>query len=439
MLRRLVQPLCCGFIMLILAAPLAADDWPQWLGPQRDSVWRESGIIEKFPEGGPKVLWRVPVAGGYAGPAVAGDRVLVCDFVPEGSGNNDPNNRSQVVGKERVLCFDRNSGQPLWKHEYPCTYDISYPAGPRATPTVDGELVYTLGAEGDLTCLELAPGKVRWQLNFKKQFGAPTPIWGFCSHPLVDGDTLFTLAGGPGSVAIALDKRTGALRWKALDAPDAGYCPPMMIEAGGRKQLVVWHPKSLNGLDPASGQTYWSVPLEPDYGMSIVAPRRSGPYLFAGGVIHKGVMLRLADDKPAVEELWRTSRKIGIGPVHSPVIPYGELLYGVNREGDLTGLEPATGKRLWETFEATSGRRTNSATAFMVRNDDRFFIFNDLGYLIIARLAPDGYHEIDRAKILEPTNEAFGRPVVWSHPAYAHRSIFARNDQELVCISLAKD
>src|SRR5437763_5078719 len=133
-----------------------ADDWPQWLGPQRDGVWREAGIVEKFPEGGPKVLWRTPIQGGYAGPAVADGRVYVTD-------------RVVTPPQERVLCLDEKSGKVLWKHAYECRYaGIQYPAGPRTTPLVRGGKVYTLGAAGDLFRFDAATGKVIWSKNFRK-------------------------------------------------------------------------------------------------------------------------------------------------------------------------------------------------------------------------------------------------------------------------------
>jgi outer membrane protein assembly factor BamB len=164
---------------------LCADDWPQWMGPKRDSVWRETGILEKFPEGGPKVLWRVPVAGGYAGPAVADGLLYVADFATDVDTRkaSAPQARPEINGEERVLCLDAKSGERRWMHSYSCKYLISYPAGPRCTPTVHQGKVYALGAEGNLFCLDAAKGTVLWSKDFKQDFHAKTPIWGFCGHP----------------------------------------------------------------------------------------------------------------------------------------------------------------------------------------------------------------------------------------------------------------
>jgi outer membrane protein assembly factor BamB len=426
---------------LVLASPLWADDWPQWMGLGRDGVWKETGILEKFPGGGPKILWRVKIAGGYAGPAVASGRVYVADYVTDADTYklSDPNSRAKIKGKERVLCLEASKGTEVWKHEYDCPYEISYPAGPRCTPTVSGGKVYTLGAEGNLLCLDTLKGTLLWSKDLKKEYEVTTPTWGFCGHPLVDGKKLICLVGGTGSVLVAFDKDTGKELWKALSAKEPGYCPPNIIEAGGKRQLILWHSEAVCSVDPETGKEYWSVPLEPAFGMSIMSPRKGGDYLFAGGIGFKAVLLELARDRPAVREVWRGMRDTAIYPVNSTPLIEDGILYGVDQPGPLRGMELKTGKRLWETFKPTTGSgQANSGTAFLVKNGDRHFIFSETGELIIARLSPRGYEEIDRAKILEPTRPAFGRTVVWSHPAFANRCCFARNDREIVCVSLAK-
>src|SRR5262245_6907032 len=233
--------------VLAFASFAHADDWPQWLGPQRDGVWREAGILSKFPTGGPKVVWRTPVGGGYSGPAVVDGRVYLTDRQLAG-GSTDPDNlftRSNSAGVERVLCLDAATGKQLWVHSYDCKYAIAYPCGPRATPLIAGGKVYALGAMGDLVCLDAGTGKAIWSKSFQKDDDAPVPVWGFAAHPLLDGDKLICLVGGPGSVAVAFDKETGKEKWKALSLKNSelGYCPPTLIEAGGAKQLIIWHPE----------------------------------------------------------------------------------------------------------------------------------------------------------------------------------------------------
>lgn len=430
---------------LLLTAPATAADWPQWMGPNRDGVWAETGILDAFPAGGPKKLWSVPVHGGYSGPAVAAGKVYVTDYARAGGdAGNNPAKMAESTGKERVLCLDAKTGKELWKHEYDCPYKVSYPAGPRCTPTVSGGKVYALGAMGDLVCLDADNGSLSWKKDFKADYGAKTPIWGFSGHPLVYRNLLICLVGGDGSVAVAFDKDTGKEAWKALSAPEPGYCPPTLIEADGKPQVVIWHAKSINGLDPTTGKRLWSVPLEPSYAMSIAAPRQEGDTLFAGGIGNQAVAIKLAGGAPAV--LWRGDKKTGVYPVNATPIVDNGVIYGVDQPGQLRAVELATGKRLWSTFKPVIGedkeddfRGAGSGTAFLVKNGDRYFLFAETGDLVIARLTPQGYEEISRAKLVERTNEAFGRKVVWSHPAFADKCVFVRNDKEIACFSLAKE
>ena len=222
-----------------------ADDWPQWGGPQRDLVWREDGVVDKLPEGELPRVWAVPIGAGYAGPAVADGKVVVTDRLAD-------------ENLERVLCLDADDGEELWKHSYEAPYDISYPLGPRATPTVDGGRVYTLGAVGHLLCLNAENGDVVWQKHLPTDFGTKLPTWGMAAAPLIDGDQLIVLAGGAdGALVVSFDKRTGKELWRQLDDPAVGYAPPVIFEFGGRRQLIVWHQSHVSSLDPATGEVLW--------------------------------------------------------------------------------------------------------------------------------------------------------------------------------------
>lgn len=418
-----------------------ADDWPQWMGPTRDGVWKETGILETFSNDGPRVKWRKPTGLGYSGPAVVGNRVYLFDYVlDDGTIKNDPGGRVDLKGKERLLCLDATTGDELWKYEYDCPYAISYPSGPRCTPTVADGMVYILGAEGNLTCLDATKGKLVWSHDLKKEYKAAAPIWGFCAHPLVDGDKLYCVVGGEGSVAVAFDKKTGKEIWRALSASEQGYCPPSIIETDGVRQLLIWDADKLNSLDPKSGKVYWSEPLKPGYGMAIMAPRKSGDFLFASAIGDVGALFRLTPGKPGVESVWWGKPKTALYAANATPIIDGQTIYGSDcKTGLLTAVDLKDGKRLWESAEATTGeRRAGHGTAFLVKNADRYFIFSETGDLIIAKLSPEKYTEISRAHLLEPTGEAFGRSVVWSHPAFANKSCYARNDKEIVCVDLAK-
>jgi outer membrane protein assembly factor BamB len=439
-----MSPLSSARVALILAAlasTAAADPWPQWMGPKRDNIWREDGIITRFPAGGPKILWRTPVAGGYAGPAVVDGRVFVMDYVTADDVKIANFERKPSSGTERILCLDEATGKELWKVEYPVDYDISYPAGPRCTPTVDGDKVYCLGAVGDLHCLDVASGDILWKKNFPKEYKTKTALWGYSSHPLVDGDNLICVVGGAGTQAVAFDKHTGAQKWAALTAPEQGYSPPTIIESEGVRQLMLLAPNAVTSVDPATGKEYWSVPYTATNGSIIMSPVADGDLLYVGGYSNQSILLKLteADGKPAAEVVWANKGQQAISPIN--VQPYAEdgILYGFDQKGTLRAVDLAAGKRLWETSEPVSERPANSGTAFIVRHGDVRWMFNDSGDLVIARITPEGFEELDRAHVIEPTNDAFNRRVVWCAPAYANKRAYIRNDEECICVDLAAE
>jgi outer membrane protein assembly factor BamB len=444
-------------IFFALVGAAWGDDWPQWLGPQRDGVWRETGIVEKFPPEGPPVRWRTEIAAGYAGPAVADGRVYVTDRVvaKEAKKPASPFERGHIAGTDRVLCLNEADGKLLWKHEYDCPYTISYPLGPRTTPVVHEGKVYTLGAEGNLLCLETATGHVVWARDLKKDYEIKAPRWGFSAHPLLDGRMLICMVGGKGSTVVAFDKDNGKEIWRSLTDTEPGYCPPMIYELAGRRQLIVWHPEAVNGLDPESGKVYWSQSLPTYEGMTIPTPRQLGNLLFVTSTGNHTALLRLAAERPltlpsppgggrgkgegGVEVVWRgnSAKKIGMAPVFATPFVEGGYIYGSDEGGKLCCIKADTGERVWETREPSGGKNAPSADVFIIENGERYFLATEKGDLIIAKLSPEGYQEISRTHLLQPTAEAWGREVVWSHPAFAHRCVYARNDKEIICVSLA--
>ncbi|NLS93376.1 MAG: PQQ-binding-like beta-propeller repeat protein [Planctomycetaceae bacterium] len=438
-----------GSILLAVLATQSApgDDWPQWRGPSRDGVWRESGIVDKLPAE-PAYRWRVPIGGGFAGPAVAGGRVFVADRIV-GKSQAEPVNQWNVAdpveGGERVLCLEQQTGRILWQHQYPCRYQISYPSGPRATPTVSDGRVYTVGAMGDLRSLDAASGKLLWSKNYVRDFGTTINPWGMASAPLVDGDRVIVLAGGAdGACVVALDKTSGREVWRSLDAEDPGYSSPILIESGGARQLIIWNSLGVYSLDPATGKVYWSHPYETKMAHSIATPAYDAErrLLFVSSFFQGPRMLQLAEDRPDAALLWQGYSESELpqntDKIHclmSTPAFFGDHLYGVDSYGMLRCLELAEGNRVWETLAATGEARWSNA--FLIRHEDRFLLFNEHSELILARLTPGGYEEISRLKILDPTLEMRRRLVVWSHPAFADRCLFARNDREIVCVDLA--
>ncbi len=247
---------------------------------------------------------------------------------------------------------------------------------------------------------------------------------------------------------VALDKATGKEVWRALTSEEVGYSPPVIHETGGKRQLIVWLSDSVNGLDPATGRTYWSVPY-PASGqprrpaVTIHTVRRLGDLLFLSTYYHGPMVLRLTAERPGATVVWHgksdnPARPDGVHTLMATPIVKGGYVYGVCALGQLRCLDIATGKERWHTLAATGGKKGDCATVFLVRlgAGDRAVLFNDQGDLILADLTPAGYREVSRAHILDPLQEAMGRVVVWSHPAFAHGCVFARNDREMVCLSL---
>jgi outer membrane protein assembly factor BamB len=433
------------FFVMLATFSVRADDWPQWLGPDRDSIWRETNVLSEFPAGGPKLIWKAPVGGGYSGPAVANGKVFVTDRVLAASAHNpsDPFQKGTIPGSERTLCFNESDGKLLWKHEYDCDYTMSYPAGPRASPLVHDGKVYTLGAEGNLNCLDSKSGKALWFHDFKKDFYVKTPMWGFAGNPLLDGDHLVCLVGAENGTVMAFDRNTGKELWRALNSKEPGYSSPMIAKIGGRRVVIAWTPEGVNGMVPETGKVLWSEPFASRMGLSVATPRQYKDDVFVSSFYSGSLMIDAASAPPKV--LWKTLKPSEKNTTHlnailsTPFIDKG-YIYGVCSYGQLRCLKADTGERVWETFKATTGgEELRWANAFIVKNGDRFFLFNEKGDLIIARLTPKGYDEISRAHLIEPTNPDAGRNVVWTHPAYANQHVYVRNDKELACFDLSKN
>jgi len=428
---RLTAPLALAVLLTSIAR---ADNWPQWRGPTRDGVWRENGLVERFADAQLPLKWRVEISGGYSGPTVADGRVYVTDRI------TDP------VQQERVLCFNAESGEPLWTRAYDCDYSrVGYEAGPRASVSIDEGRAYALGTMGHLLCLDAASGDVVWQLDLNEKYKLryDSAWWGVSASPLVDGDLLILQVGGEkDSAVVAFDKRTGEERWRALDEL-ASYSAPIVIEQAGRRVLVCWTGGSIAGLDPATGDVFWRVEFLPRrMVLAVASPVVEGQNLFATGFYDGSMLLRLGQDEPTAEQVYhrRGRSETDTDALHSiistPLMIDG-YVYGVDSYGELRCLEAETGDRVWESGDAVPGGRWS--TIHFVRNGENVWMFNERGELIIARLSPQGYEELSRAKLIEPTTGQLEQRggVCWAHPAYAGRCVFARNDRELVCADLS--
>ena len=420
--------------LLFFAAPALADDWPQWRGPTGDGVWRETNIVDSLPEKQIPRRWSAPISSGYSGPTVADGRVFITDRVAK---------PKQI---ERIHCFAWDSGKPLWSHEYESPYrNVSYPAGPRASVVVRDGLAYVLGTMGRLHCIEAATGQVRWHKDLNDLYQIRMPIWGITSSPVIHGDlVILSIGGADNACLVALDRHSGAEKWRALEDP-VTYSTPLLIEQAGQAVLVCWTGANVVGLDPQSGQVYWKYNFSPASGtMSVASPVFDGSRLFLTAFFDGALMLRLLPDRLEFEEVWRRkgASEQQTEALHSAIstpVLQGDYIYGMGSYGEFRCLEADSGERVWESQEIIP--RARWGTAHFVRNGDRFWIFNERGELLIASLSPSGVVIHSRSHLIDPTLDQLNQRggVTWSHPAFAYGHVFVRNDRELVCASLVQE
>ena len=412
-------------VTICLLAMAHAEDWPQFRGPGRDGVWNEKGIAQSFPAAGLKVSWRAAVGSGLSSPIVSGGRVFVCDAETK-----------NPKARERMRCFDEISGKELWTHSDEVTYpewafDPKTPSGPDDTPVASGGKVYYMGKMAGLLCLDVLDGKVLWRKDLTKdyelaEFSGTTP------SPLVEGGLLILVIGGkPGACVVALDKDTGKEVWRALEDKWT-YSSPIVLDAGGKRQLIVLTPDAVTSLDPATGKTWWREKRDLRGDFTAAGPVFDHNLLLAGGT-----MFHLAADKPAATVLWpdeNTSytRRI-LSQTSVPLIRNG-CVFSDKSYGHLICLEALTGKQLWKNDELTD--KANGAAQQLYPNGDSILVFTNQGNLIRATMNREGCKELSRVHVIEPTYQFAGRKIVWPLPAFANKHIFARNDKELVSASL---
>ena len=300
-----------------------------------------------------------------------------------------------------------------------------------ATPFVDAGLVFTLGITGHLLCLDALKGTLVWRKDLAKEYSLIEQP-NLTSCPLIEGDLLIALIGGkPGACVVAFDKRTGKEVWRALDDPPRSFSSPMLVSAGGQRQLIVWTPVSVTSLNPATGKTWWREELatREDYGVAT-------PVIRDDMMLISGLMFQLDRDKPAASIMWPEKKPVAgrvLSHTSMPMILDGNVFAG-KMGGRLICLDARTGKQLWETDKVTG--LAHCATIHLTLNGDSVLLFTEQGNLIRARLTAAGYQEISRVHLIDPTYLFAGRKIVWTPPSFANRHVFARSDTELICASL---
>ena len=427
------------FIKIIIALFLSStdtstlDDWSDWRGPGRDGTWNEKGILKRFDAENLEIKWSAPVSAGYSGPTVSDNRVYITD-------------RMTKPASERVLCFDAQTGNSIWSFSYDCDYfGIGYPAGPRASVVVDRDRAYSLGAMGHLFCFDKKTGDVLWKRDLNREYKIRMLTWGISAAPLIVEDKLILNIGGSDNACIVgLDKLTGKELWRNLE-DDASYSAPILILQAGHQVVVVWTGQHIVGLDPETGKVYWQQEfIQKRMVINIATPVIYDHFLFISSFYDGSMLLKLGENDLSASMVWRRQGKNERNTdalhccISTPILTEN-LIFGVDSYGELRCLDLMTGDRIWEDLTAVKPNRW--ANIHFTEHEQFTLMFNEHGELILSNLSKDGFHEIDRAKLIEPTTDQLNRSgtgVTWAHPTFANRHVFARSDKELVCADLSE-
>jgi outer membrane protein assembly factor BamB len=400
-------------VLFACAIRSRADDWPQFLGPSRSGAASKPGIVDRWPDAGPKILWEKKIASGWSSPVVSGGRLILFH---------------RAGDKEIVQCFDAASGNPIWRGDYDTAYtdDFGFDDGPRATPTLSDGRVYTFGAEGTLSCWELAGGKPLWRVDTKKEFKADKGFFGMVCSPLVEGEAVVLNVGGSGGKGkgagiAAFNRKTGKLLWQATDH-EAGYSSPVLMDSGGKRFIVSLTRGGLVVLD-AAGKVIVDTPFRSRSSASVNAasPVIAGDLIFVSASYGTGAAC-LRFDGAKLDEVWRAEEALS-AHYATPVYHDGHL-YGFDGRQEtgcnLRCVELKTGKVKWSKDAFGAG------TLMLAGND--LLILHENGELIRAPATPDKFEVKQRAAILGPEVRAQG--------ALADGLYFARDKQKLVCVDL---
>ncbi len=421
------------FVLLLCFYIAPAGDWPDWRGNNRDGVWNEPGVVQKFRGDTIPLKWSIPCGTGYNGPTVAGGKVYFMDRI------NKPEEQ------ERVLCLNAATGEVLWSFSYGCRYEnVGYPAGPRASVVIREGKAYSLGTMGHFFCFNAITGEVLWKCDLNREYRIRMPTWGIAATPLIAGKEIILQIGGDnGACILALDKDSGKEIWRALD-DGASYSAPIIIHQAGKQVVVVWTADNLAGLDPVNGHVYWKIPFPIKLAMAISTPVIYDNYIFVSSFYSGSLLVRLDRNKLTAEKVWlragESERKTDAlhCVINTPFIKDG-YIYGVDSYGELRCLRLETGDRVWE--DLTAVRKNRWANIHFIQHGNQTWMFNEHGELLITELSSQGLKVLSRARLIEPTTIQLNRSgtgVTWSHPAFANRHVFARNDKKLVCADLGE-
>ena len=401
---------------LFVTASLQANDWPQWRGPQRDGLSPEKGLLAEWPKDGPKLLWqRTDIGAGYSTPAVVGDRI----YVLSNEGTED----------EFVQALDAKDGSRVWRTKLGKAGNPEQKpnyAGSRSTPTVEGDVLFALGSDGDLACVETAKGTVRWQKNLRTEFGGKPGIWAYSESPLVDGDKVICSPGGSNAI-VALNKKDGSVIWKCAvpGGDNASYASPIVVEAGGVKQYVQLLEQGLVGVDAKTGAFLWRYDKALSiYKATIPSPVAKGDLVYTGGAGKGGgaVRIKKGDDGKIVAEQIYFSPKLPTAIGGAVLV--GDLLFGTTGKAMLCS-DFKTGEVKWE--ENALG------AASLCVADGRLYLHGENGDMALAEPTAEGYREKGRFTPPAQPKRLSQMEKAWAYPVVANGKLYIRDQASLWC------
>ena len=380
--------------------------WSQWRGPNRDGVSAEIGFATNWSENPPRELWRRSLGHGFSAIVVAQGN-LYTQF---------------AVGDDSFLAaLSAKDGTELWRVRLGDNFRDSYGNGPRATPTLDDGVLYALSSNGDLAAVRAADGEVVWKVDTQKTYKARPPRWGLSGSPLIEGDLVVVNTGGEGHSVLALEKKSGKLRWSVRD-DKAGYSAPMAITSAGMRQILVFLNDKMVSLSPDDGTTYWEFGWKTDWGVNATTPiQLDGDRLFLSTGYDRGaVMLRLRKEGDGVvaEQLWRSRE---MRNKFSSSVLYGGMLYGFD-EATLKCLDPEAGTTVWKQRGLGHGS--------LIAADGKLIMLSDRGKLVLAEATADGYKELGSIQAFETKT--------WTAPTLAGGRLYLRDEKEVVAFDVSK-
>jgi outer membrane protein assembly factor BamB len=403
-----------GTDLLQAAEPTADGDWFQFLGPDRNGVSRESGLMKSWPTGGPKRVWQVAGGVGMSGMVISQGKLYTL---------------VQREGKQWAVALEAATGKVQWQTALAAAYKNQMGDGPRATPVVSQGHLYVFTGEGILAALSISDGTVAWSQDTVKQHRGKIAAYGMVSSPLLVGDLVVVTVGAPTATVAAYERKSGKLAWTAGTTGTAGYSSAALLKLGGQQQVVVFGGKAALGIAPKTGKQLWTYPYVTDYDCNIATPlAHEGNLFLSAGENHGSVMLSL---KPAADgfqltEKWESQGAASVirNEWQTSILLNG-YLYGFDNVGSagpvthLTCVEAATGKRMWREIRFGKGN--------LLAADGKLFIVTMKGELVVVQATPTQYKELGRSVVMDRTRQT---------PALSHGHLFLRDDKNIICLDV---